>query len=726
MRLAFILLFVLFSSFSFGQGPANSFEIKEIPQDLIELTEFIEVFEDKEGAITPATILDYDTAFISTASFQNHPIIEEGFLWTRIRLTNKRDGPSDAYLTISSLVDEVWGYSLEKDRLIFTAKSGNKLRPSEKLSSTLNYFHVFLEKGETKTYYFKIRGKPDYNSINATKLYFSSGVKIATKNMAKTIIQSIYFGLLFGLFIFSLFLALLLKNKTIIFFSGLMLSFCGYFFMTYDTLFVLLDFTPSFGVGSYQRVTIGSMIIFGGTFVIRHLQLKTYIPGYTRFLYGLTFSGGLFIMVFRSFFLEYSVFATINNLIAIIFLAALIAPVLMLARWHYNSEFKAMLISMGCLIGGGIIFSVNNIPGINIGEWTGYMFQVGTLLFSSILFYSLVQQYNKMKQEKLKAENLNELRAQFFTNISHEFRTPLTLVLGPIKEVEKDSTSEKNKELLRTAYKNAKHVLSLINSLLDLSAFGEGKMKLSSQQANFSQLIKRISASFDSYAETKGVHFLVDTEKDSLPLYVDIEKIEMLLSNLLSNAFKFTRNEGTITVLVKEKEKEAQLIIQDDGIGIAKENLPFIFDRFYRVESTKDNYEGTGIGLALVKEIVELHKGTIQVASEPGKGTRFDIRFPKGKAHLSNQEIADSSHSYSPDPESKEKTQAQIPRKGVPQNKEALLSDNPNFSLQKTMMSCGCISKISLTLITQSLKPPTEKKGLNSLRSGFRTSLLPM
>jgi len=188
--------------------------------------------------------------------------------------------------------------------------------------------------------------------------------------------------------------------------------------------------------------------------------------------------------------------------------------------------------------------------------------------------------------------------------------------------------------------RHASRLYSLVNQLLDLSKLEAGKMKLEASEQNIMPLLKKYVLSFSSLAERKKITLSFNTIEKNLSVYIDKDKVEKIVNNLLSNAFKFTPEGGKIEFIVEKLIEEAEIRIADNGIGIAKERMDKIFDRFYQVDGSHTRKsEGTGIGLALTKELVELHKGKIEVESEYGKGTTFKVLLPLGKDHLKSEEI---------------------------------------------------------------------------------------
>ena len=245
------------------------------------------------------------------------------------------------------------------------------------------------------------------------------------------------------------------------------------------------------------------------------------------------------------------------------------------------------------------------------------------------------------EEERRRAEQLAALdraKTQFFSNVSHEFRTPLTLLLGPTEDAINDpDTTPQNRERISLIHRNALRLLRLVNTLLDFSRIEAGRVRARFEPTDLGQLTADLASSFRSAIERAGLRLTIDVAPAPAslgPVYVDREMWEKIVLNLLSNAFKHTFD-GEIDVRLRADGRDAVLEVRDTGVGISAEQLPHIFERFHRVPNARSRtHEGTGIGLALVQELVRLHGGSIDVTSEPGVGTTFSVRVPTGASHL--------------------------------------------------------------------------------------------
>lgn len=287
--------------------------------------------------------------------------------------------------------------------------------------------------------------------------------------------------------------------------------------------------------------------------------------------------------------------------------------------------------------------------------YTGYII-LSVLLFLVMRKFALlrISERNALREERLERERmqeLNKLKLQLFTNISHDFRTPLTLIIGPLKSlIKREHIEPQIRSQLTGIYRNAGILLQLINQLLDFRKMESGKLKLRISQSDIVPFIENIKLSFEELAKEKEVKYTFKPLETSLDVWFDQIEMKKVILNVLSNAFKFTPKKGKITLVVSKEEGnpgKVRLEIQDSGKGIPEKDIDFIFDRFFQLGQHNELRSGTGVGLAVAKDIVTLHKGTISVDSEKGKGTCFTILLPLGNAHIRPENIVHEEDSTS-------------------------------------------------------------------------------
>lgn len=246
------------------------------------------------------------------------------------------------------------------------------------------------------------------------------------------------------------------------------------------------------------------------------------------------------------------------------------------------------------------------------------------------------------KKEKEHIEAVNKSKLQFFTNISHEFRTPLTLINTQVEMLmQQGKLQSADKKRIMSISRNAAQMKNLINELLDFRKIDNDKLEIKASEQDIVAFIREIYPSFMEYANDNRIDYQMQSTTDQIPLWFDRKHLQKVFVNLLSNAFKFTPSEGKITIQIDQDEEKVLISISDTGLGISPENIDKIFNRFFQIESDREGRQlspGTGIGLALSKLIVDAHHGEIIVESEINKGSIFRVTLLKGSAHLSEQE----------------------------------------------------------------------------------------
>ncbi|GAB3654620.1 two-component regulator propeller domain-containing protein [Echinicola sediminis] len=331
-----------------------------------------------------------------------------------------------------------------------------------------------------------------------------------------------------------------------------------------------------------------------------------------------------------------------------------------------NNNFVSFTIQRG----GDYIFEVKGINSdgvetttstqldieVKSAPWlTGWAYLIYSILFLSALFVfiyffkSRLRLQHKLEletQEFLNQQELNQSKLQFFTNISHEFRTPLTLISGPLEKLISDYKGPSAVfRQLQVIKKNTDQLFKLINELMDFRKLESKQMKLQAAEGDIIKFANEIYLSFSQQAKLNKLKYTFNAPQEEISVFFDRDKLEKVLYNLISNAFKYTPSKGKIEVSVTQSDDKVKISVKDNGVGISVDHLEKIFDRFYeipkQINPAKVRY-GSGIGLAIAKNIMDLHKGELRVDSEEGKGSNFVMELRLGREHLMDDEIISS------------------------------------------------------------------------------------
>jgi adenylate cyclase len=318
----------------------------------------------------------------------------------------------------------------------------------------------------------------------------------------------------------------------------------------------------------------------------------------------------------------------------------MLSPEMIGAEQTFRNPTRALLV-VPLLSDGKIIGSISLRQNNHSRRWLSSEVELAQAVAAQAAI--AVQQARLYQKTRQQAEQLLELdrqKTEFFQNISHEFRTPLTLTLGPLEgAVAKQQGLSYEQSVM--ALRNSRRLLRLVNQLLDLQRLDAGRMQPSFRPCDLVEFVNQTVESFRPYCDRKGVEVVTNLEPCPL-VYLDLEKFDKVLYNLLSNAMKFTPANGRISITLKPAGDHCLLQVIDTGIGIRPDQIPHLFERFRQAEgSANRSYEGSGLGLALVKELVELHGGQVSVESTYGEGSTFTIWVQTGVAHLPLQQVID-------------------------------------------------------------------------------------
>ena len=570
------------------------------------------------------------------------PIQQENFrvpfsdntYWYQCTLKNAGSSQEQWYLEWQTPVAEhVEFYDPQPDGTYRIESAGTLAGRSEKqYSGFAPYCVIHLALGQEKTIFIKIKSQRGHRSdivLYDAPTYFSKQIQYTSTNsfFSGLVIIRLFYVLLLAIFAvkegaFRAYSFMLVLRS--LGFWGLKSSL-GSFFTSSPALATFINFT------SYHLLPIGYVLVVKALLPIHRFPL------FVRYLLNGIMVLVLFLSLamafdYRWYWLLASQYLTIFSQCVVFSLYIISSIRRYPINWYYSAPF---------LLGiGSFFFLLLSAVGLINADW---VFTVANFLFISEIFvFGLFlgriiinfEQAKTLSQKQLlfnqaqatKLQELDTLKSNFFANISHEFRTPLTLLVGPLAEFRSKYPSE---SLIPAMQRNVQRLQALINQLLDLSKLEAGRLVPSMKRGDLAVYLRQMFASFESLAQSRNILFNYQQNSDSQQACFDSDMIEKIVTNLLSNAFKFTPEGGRVNVRVDYTAQEMILKVQDYGIGIEAARQRHIFDRFYQVESAGINgYEGTGIGLSLVNELVSVLRGQIWVESELGQGSTFTVRLP--------------------------------------------------------------------------------------------------
>ncbi len=305
-----------------------------------------------------------------------------------------------------------------------------------------------------------------------------------------------------------------------------------------------------------------------------------------------------------------------------------------LPKGHYNLKVRSTN-SDGIWVENTRTLTVTVLPSFWETPWAWLLYILGILLAIFAAIYIIFTIF-RLKHKVFVEQEISDIKLRFFTNISHELRTPLTLIAGPVEQIlQHGKLEQREREQLILVERNTNRMLRLVNQILDFRKIQNKKMKMTVRQIDLIPFIRNIMENFTRLADEQQMDFELVCPVPSLKIWADADKLEKIVFNLLSNAFKFTPQGRRIGVIVQEEENHVAIAVEDRGIGIAEEKQKSLFVRFETlVDNNPFGQAGTGIGLSLVKELVDMHRGKIDIFSRPGEGSRFTVELPKGKEHF--------------------------------------------------------------------------------------------
>ncbi|TVR85764.1 MAG: response regulator [Saprospirales bacterium] len=601
--------------------------------DFMSLQNCLLAMADLSGTYTPDDFIERDFEQFYEAA---HPDLDQYeyplHIWYFTELINETDQRKDFILESCFCADSLIVYEITEGKVTGKSISGMALPPSQKsYPHFANFTSLSLEPQQQK----KILIRSFYNSQlprgNILGLWEPNRLLNIVRYESLT--STFYAGIMIVFSVLGLVAFMLFRERVFVFFSLMSISFMLYFTQQFKVIPSLVHFKTYGAYYNFHTFTIGLMLVVTFLFVSSYIRLRKEMPGYYYFY-------GLLTVIFSSLWLtpiyglEDLVSIQIRNYLLIIWLVVSLVPTIYLSFRGIKQAKYLLFASLFMVLAFGfyILGLLNVIPR---GSFQSYIVLIGTTCFFTLLIFGLFQRVKTIIREKQELSNVSRLKSRFFANISHEFRTPLTLIMGPTGQLLEREKDPEKKKLLNTSMKYARKMLNMVNDLLELSRSETNNASIRVSKGDFYHFSKGIVLSFETLAEGQNISLSYSSTAEDPELWFDAEKMEAILTNLISNAFKFTEPGGEISVKLSDNPNQLILEVADNGIGIPSEKLDHIFDRFFQAENkVESTIEGSGIGLAIVREFVELHKGSIEVKSEVGQGTTFTLGFIKGKKHL--------------------------------------------------------------------------------------------
>ena len=672
-RIFIIFLFLFISQ----NASANQSLIIKDNQNIYSLSKYVEYFEDKnntlriEDFLTPSNKINFN---VNKQNILNFGFSDSTF-WFRFNIQNQSSLLREWLINVGyPLLDDIKLYIINDNNVVIVKQGGDLLPFGVREIHSRNYiFNLPLTHIKNLRIYLSVKT----SSSVQVPLTLLSKEEFYKCEYSDQLIQGILLGILLVMILYHLVLFFQLNDVNYLYYvfyvSGCFIWYICYSGISFEYLW---PDSPIWNNKS-TAIFINISVLFGFLFTNHFLDLKSNLTKwYLPVLSIVAFS--ILLSLVSLFFMSSTISYLSNILAGLSALVGLTCGIFCLIMGFKPAKYFVIAWSTFLL---GIIILIGSKTGIlprnTFTEYSLEFFQVLQIILFSLAIgdkYRGFKEEQQQTQEKIlknqlesadklklevdrqtlelreKNETLQAMAQQrtlFFQNISHEFRTPLTLIIGPLEAAISGSYGQIQGELNEQhmiMLRNARRLLRLINQLLDISKIEAGGMKLHVKPVDLVRLLKSIVTAFKPLSEKKKIALNLKTNNDELISYFDTEKIEKIIFNLVSNAIKFTEERGEVLVSVLASIKFVEIKVKDSGIGIPEEFIDTVFNRFTQVdESTTREQEGTGIGLSLVKNYVDLHHGEITVESYEGIGTEFTVKFPLDKSAYNEDEIFDIS-----------------------------------------------------------------------------------
>ncbi|MFK7775690.1 MAG: ATP-binding protein [Saprospiraceae bacterium] len=629
---------------------AKQYFIKEIAPKYI-LTDHLDIFHDESGEMTFEEIKNSSSRFSPHQDWTTDFLAEEIY-WGKMELTNHLSDGNDYVewvLHFSLIFTDIKVFVENTEGQVSNYRTGFFVPTHQKSFAPIskqNIVKIQIPAGETVSIYFRtenkrrlIASKFDLTLEHSTS-FFSSLEKQKQQN-------GVYFGFVVMMLVYNFFLFIYAKDKAYLYYSIYILGIT--FFSLYnsgdlaDQIQNWLLYEKPQLIYFFKPV---AYIAFMGylTFVRSFLNLEKLLPTWDKIFKIFSFltipviAIDYYLMWFSSFSYNIADIPAVGYAFAFLLLCfSFLIPL------YRTKDKKGYFIIAGfSLMGLGLLATI--WMRVQSVDFTVAYFRIGTIFEIIIFSLGMAYRQKEVEEEKRKGEfelekskilqdiehqeaerlkELNNLKSRLYTNITHEFRTPLTVIMGMTENIEGHA---EEKELIQ---RNSNNLLRLINQILDLSKAESGNLKINLVQDEIINFLQYLTESFQSMANAKDIQLVFYSEEKEIIMDFDEQKIQHIIYNLLSNSIKYTHQKGKVVFHVKKENDRLCIKVKDNGQGIATKDQPFIFERFYKVDQPNSvKADGVGIGLALTKELVEFLNGEIILKSELGEGSEFIIYLP--------------------------------------------------------------------------------------------------
>lgn len=559
-------------------------------------------------------------------------ILDGGYVWQQLALVNEGNETQKHLFLLNARADSVWVQTVDEEGVVSDRESwfvGESPRaeyvflPSHTIGITLNA-------GEQRTLLCRLYFREAWPESSVARLTIAESRWLVDNKFGLMAWHAFYSGLMIAISLISLLNYRLFRNVAFVYFSLVTLSFAGYF-LEINNLLQLIGIPRVNGSFVTVGLFISSSIIWLTFFGLSYAEVKRRFP---RYFYVIVFATTL-VVAAQFLPLHLGVHITISVALAnsslLLWVVVIIAPLGILA-YRGDRLARRLLQASVVLATPAVIYIASLLFSSNANIYLQLAVELGTLGFSALFFTTLFKDVSEIRNLARAEREEHLVKSRFFANISHEFRTPLTLIMGSIDHLlRRHPPGTEDRQLLELAQVNATRQLSLVNRVLQLSRLEASEGELSPETIDLYGLVYQAVESFEALANQGDIDLKFICHLEQLTVVADYARIEEALFNLLSNALKFTPAEGEVTVTLKLTAGEAVIAVSDTGVGIRKELLPNVFDRFFQSEVGKEQGQrGSGLGLSLVREMVRLHGGRVFAESELHQGSTFTLTLPLG------------------------------------------------------------------------------------------------